>query len=130
MRQLLVDVLFHYREQEKYLLHEFAIMTDHFHLLISPIVTLARAMQFIKGGFSYRAKKELGFADEIWQPSYYDRRVRDVEEYFAYRDYIRRNPVKKHLVQVAEEYRYSSASPRLRLDQAPWRLKPVEFVRA
>ena len=40
MKRLFVDVLFHYRLQEKYLLHEFVIMHDHFHLLISPVVTL------------------------------------------------------------------------------------------
>ena len=33
-------------------------------------------MQLIKGGISFRAKKELGFMHEIWQPSFYDRRVR------------------------------------------------------
>lgn len=80
MKQLFVDVLFHYRQQQKFLLHDFVVMPDHFHLLITPIVTLERALQLIKGGFSYRAKKELGFVREIWQPSYYDRRVRDVEE--------------------------------------------------
>jgi hypothetical protein len=30
--------------------------------------------------------------NEIWQPSYYDRRVRDMEEYVAFREYI-------HLIQ-------------------------------
>jgi len=126
MRQLLVDVLLHYGEQEKYLLHEFVIMTDHFHLLISPSVTLERAMQFIKGGFSFRAKRELGFAHEIWQPSYYDRRVGDAEEYFAFREYIWQNPVKKGLVHVAEEYQYGSAWPGYELDGIPERLRPVE----
>ena len=48
-------------------------------------------MQLIKGGFSFRAKRELGFMHEIWQPSFYDRRVRDAEEYFAFREYIRQN---------------------------------------
>ena len=128
MRRLFLEVLFHYRQQEKYLLHEFVIMTDHFHLLLSPIVTLERAMQFIKGGFSYRARKEFGFGHAIWQSSYYDRRVRDVEEYFAFRDYIRQNPVKKRLVQVAEGFPYSSAWPDFQLDEAPQRLKPPEFM--
>jgi putative transposase len=125
MRQLFVAVLFHYRQQEEYLLHEFVVMPDHFHLLITPIVTLERAMQLVKGGFSFRAKKELGFVHEIWQPGYYDRRVRDAEEYLAFRDYIRQNPVKKWLVAAAEEYRYSSAWPGLVLDEAPQRLKPL-----
>jgi len=61
MRLLFLDVLFHYWQQQKYLLHDFVVMPDHFHLLITPIVTLERAMQLIKGGFSFRAKRELGF---------------------------------------------------------------------
>ena len=40
MAQLLVDVLHHYREQTKYLLHEFVVMPNHFHLLITPVETL------------------------------------------------------------------------------------------
>ena len=130
MKQLLIDVLFHYRDQKKYLLHEFVIMNDHFHLLISPLVTLERAMQFIKGGFSYRAKNELGFVREIWQPSYYDRRVRDEEEYFAFREYIRQNPVKKGLAQAVAEYRYGSARPAFELDKAPQRLTPTQLMGA
>jgi putative transposase len=127
MAGLFVNVLFHYRRQEKYLLHEFVVMTDHFHLLLTPRETLERAVQLIKGGFSFRAKKELGFAYEIWQPSYYDRRVRDDEEYFAFREYIRQNPVKRRMVTAAEEYRYSSAWSGFQLDTAPRRLKPFSL---
>jgi putative transposase len=125
MAALFVNVLFHYREQGKYLLHEFVVMPDHFHLLITPLESLERAMQLIKGGFSYRAKKELGFGFEVWQTSFYDRRVRDAEEYFAFREYIRRNPVKRRMVVLAEEYRFSSAWPEYPLDTAPQRLKPL-----
>jgi putative transposase len=125
MAGLFMDVLLHYRQQEKYLLHEFVVMADHFHLLITPTQTLERVMQLIKGGFSFRAKKELGFVHEIWQPSYYDRRVRDVEEYFALREYIRQNPVKRRLVEISQEYRFSSAWPVFQLDTAPQRLKPL-----
>ena len=87
-------------------------------------------MQFIKGGFSFRAKKELHFEHEIWQPSYYDRRVRGLEEYFSFREYIRHNPVKRGLGQAPEQYAYSSAAPGLDLDSAPQRLKPVDFMSA
>ena len=45
---------------EAYLLHEFVLMPDHFHLLITPSIALERAVQLIKGGFSFQAKKELG----------------------------------------------------------------------
>ena len=122
MAQLFIEVLFHYRRQEKYLLHEFVLMPNHFHLLITPAETLERAIQLIKGGFSYRATKELGFGGEIWQPSFYDRRVRDLAEYFAFRDYIRLNPIKKGL---CAEYPYSSSRAEFVMGGLPQRLKPV-----
>jgi putative transposase len=125
MAQLFLEVLQHYRRQDKYLLHEFVLMPDHFHLLLTPTVTLERALQLIKGGFSFRARKELGFAGEIWQPSFYDRRVRDMEECCAYRQYIHRNPVKRGLVSAAADYPYSSARPGFELDSFPQRLKPI-----
>ncbi len=98
-----------YRQRDKYHLHEFVVMPDHFHLLITPTETLERALQLIKGGFSFRAKKELGFGSAIWQKSFYDRRVRDIDEYCAYREYIHRNPVKRRLVRVVADYPYTSA---------------------
>lgn len=130
MARLFVDVLLHYRRQTKYLLHEFVVMPDHFHLLITPLETLERSMQLIKGAFSYRAKRELSFSGEIWQPSYYERRVRDIDEYLGFRGYIRRNPVKKGLALVPEEYPYCSAASGFELDSIPQRLKPLESVGA
>src|SRR5208283_3303027 len=100
MARLFLDVLLHYRSQEKYLLHEFVLMPDHFHLLITPLSTLERTLQLIKGAFSFRAKKELGFHGEIWEKSFYDRRVRDWEEYSTFRQYIHRNPMKRGLALV------------------------------
>jgi len=127
MAQLLLDVLFHYREQRRYLLHEFVIMPNHFHLLITPIapVTLEKAIQFIKGGFSYRAKKELGFHGEIWQTSFHDRRVRDQTEYCEFQRYIHLNPVRKRLVATPGRYEFSSA--KLTLDETPQGLKPAMY---
>jgi putative transposase len=128
MAQLFLEILLHYRRQGKYLLHEFVLMPDHFHLLIGPTLTLERALQLIKGGFSFRAKKELGFGGEIWQKSFYDRRVRDVEEYRAYREYIHLNPVKRGLATDRSEYAYSSARPGVELDSLPQRLKPAGLM--
>ena len=56
MADLFVRVPFDYRDQNKYLLHEFVLMPNHFHLLITPVLSLERALQLIKGGFSFRAK--------------------------------------------------------------------------
>jgi putative transposase len=108
--ELLMEVLEHYREQRKYELHEFVIMPDHLHLLITPAedVSLERAMQLIKGGFSYRlGDKKKGL---VWQESFTNHRVRDESDYERHAMYIRMNPVRAGLVGRVEEYPYSSAS--------------------
>ena len=128
MAELLVDVLYRYRDQGKYLLHEFVIMPDHIHLILTPTDTVEKAMQLIKGGFSFRAKKELEFGREIWETSLYDRRIRDYREYCQFREYIHRNPVKARLSNSPEEYRYGSASGTFSLDPLPQRLKPIQLA--
>jgi putative transposase len=125
---LFVDVLLGYRSQHKFLLHEFVVMPDHFHLLLTPTLTLERALQLIKGGFSFRIKKETGFCGEVWEKSFYDRRVRDWQEYSNFRRYIQLNPVKRGLAAAPEKYLYSSARPGLELDPVPQRLKPSVVV--
>ena len=122
--RLLVDTLYHYRGTG-YLLHEFVIMPDYFHILLTPKTSLEKAVQFIKGGFSYRAKKELGSNMEIWQKGFSDHRIRDAGDYLRHVDYIRHNPVRKHLCERAEEYPYSSAAAGVQLDPVPQGLKPV-----
>ena len=128
MAGLLLDVLFRYRDQGKYLLHEFVIMPDHVHLMLTPTDTVEKAMQLIKGGFSFRAKKELGFHGEIWETSFYDRRIRDLREYCQFREYIHLNPVKARLSESAEGYQYGSAAGSFSLDPLPQRLKPTRLA--
>jgi putative transposase len=59
---LRIDVLRSYGAAGKFRLHDFVIMPDHLHVLLTvgAGMTVERAMQFIKGGFSYRLKKECG----------------------------------------------------------------------
>ena len=108
-----------------YLLHEFVLMPDHFHLLITPQIALERAMQFIKGGFSYQARKELQTNIEIWQRGFSDHRIRNAEDCEKHVQYIYLNPVKRHLCDSPSDYPYSSAFPGWKLDPVPQGLKPT-----
>lgn len=100
-------------------------MPDHFHILLTPKTSLEKALQFTKGGFSYRAKKELGSSMEVWQKGFSDHRIRDAGDYLRHVDYIRQNPVRKKLCERVEEYPYSSAAAGTKLDPAPQGLKPI-----
>jgi putative transposase len=121
--KLFIDTLYHYRGSA-YLLHEFVIMPDHIHVLITPMASLEKAVQYIEGGFSFRAKKELGSNMEVWQKGFQDHRIRDAGDCAQHIRYIHENPVRKQLCPQAAEYPYSSARPGFELDQAPQGLKP------
>jgi REP-associated tyrosine transposase len=126
MALLLIEYLIHYRSLGKYELHEFVVMPDHLHLLLTPTdLTLERAMQFIKGGFSHRAGQEISSSLEIWQKGFTDHRVRDWEDYEKQQNYIWMNPVKAGLCERPEDFPYGSAGGRYELDPVPQRLKPV-----
>jgi putative transposase len=122
---LFIDVLYHYRQQQKFLLHEFVIMPDHFHLLITvdAEMTVEKAVQLIKGGFAFRAGRELGFRAPVWQKGFSEIRVNEQGVFLDIRGYIHDNPVKGFLVTVAADYPYSSAHAGFELDPPPQRLK-------
>ncbi len=113
------------RDQGAYLLHEFVVMPDHFHLLLTPsgTTTLEKAMQLIKGGSSHEIHRLHGHKLQIWQPGFHDWTIRDRADYSAKREYIWINPVRAHLVERPEDWPYGSASGRFELSELPQRLK-------
>lgn len=80
---LMIDVLRSYAAAGKFHVHDFVIMPNHLHLSITAggNMTIEKAMQFIKGGFS-----------EV--------RVNNHESFWQHRKYIAENPVKSGLVPI------------------------------
>jgi len=124
--KLFLEVLYAYRP-ERYLLHGFVVMPDHFHILITPTANLERSVQCLKGGFSFRAKREFGWIGGVWVAGFSDHRIRDEEDFRIHIRYIEQNPVKAKLVMFPHEYPYSSASGLFELDAFPQGLKPANF---
>jgi putative transposase len=118
---LLLDVFRENRIMQRLLLHEFVIMPNHFHAVLTPAhdISLEKVMQCIKGGFSYRAPEKLRFNDDIWQPGFTQHRIKDTDDYAAHVDYIWNNPVRARLVLRPQQYPYSSARRRDLVDPAP-----------
>jgi putative transposase len=119
--ELLLEVIRENRTRQRFQVHEFVFMRNHVHLILTPapLVSLEKAMQFIKGGFSYRARKEAIFHGEIWQKGYNEHRIRDADEYAKHVEYLWMNPVDAGLVEHPEDYLYSSARLKAEVDPAP-----------
>jgi putative transposase len=119
--EMLLQTMFHYRERDAYLLHEFVLMPDHFHLLLTPSATtsLEKAIQLIKGGSSHGIHKQRDQGMAIWQEGFFDWTMRDADDWQTKVEYIRMNPVRAKLAAKPEEWPYSSASGRFNLDPMP-----------
>ncbi len=103
---LLIDVLRSYAREGKFKVHDFVVMPDHVHLLItlSGEMTIEKAVQLIKGDFSYRVRKEHGYAGEVWQRGFWELRVEDPDSFERRREYIAQNPVRRGLVDTPDEF--------------------------
>ena len=105
---LMIDVLRSYVAAGKFRLHDFVVMPNHVHLLmtVGADMTIEKAMQFVKGGFSYRLRKECGYLGEVWQRGFSETRVECRQSFIKHREYIAANPLKAGLVERPEEFPY------------------------
>lgn len=81
-------------------------MPDHVHLLLTTAddTSIEKAMQYIKGGFSFRLKREAGYSGEVWQRGFSDHRVRDLLSFENHRRYIAANPVRAGLPPSPDQF--------------------------
>jgi putative transposase len=115
--ELMVQTLSDYRKQGRFAMRAVVIMPDHVHALITPAtdVALEKAIQLMKGGFSFRLKSR----SEIWARGHFDKRVPDRAAYDACVTYIHRNPVVARLVETEGQYPFSSAGAMGEVDPVP-----------
>lgn len=121
MAELFLETLFYYRDEKVYLLHEFVVMEGHVHLILTPSAkfSLEKAMQRIRGGFSFQVGKHASSKIEIWQPSPTKHLILDEEDFQTHRDYILDNPVRAGFVKHREDWPLSSVHRYFRMDMAP-----------
>ena len=104
--ELLIDVLRSLVAGGSFELRNFVIMPDHLHLLLTVHdgMTIEKAMQLIKGRFSYRLAHELEYRGEVWQRGFTEAQVMNRASFEKHSEYIAQNPVKAGLVASADEF--------------------------
>jgi len=119
--ELLMDVLAENRNKQRFKLHAFVIMPDHFHIILTPApdVSLEKALQYIKGGFSFRLKSKF----DVWEKSFAEHRIKSADDYIDHLVYVEQNPVLGRLAEDPASFPYSSASQESNLDPAPHHLR-------
>ncbi len=93
--------------------HLITVMPDHVHLLITPLKRpdglwepLPELIQSIKRHSAREINKSRGVQGTLWQDEYFDRIMRDADEFAEKWNYMIHNPVKAGLVRIPQDYRF------------------------
>jgi putative transposase len=76
-------------------------------------------VQRIKGAFSFHVGKQVRSRIDVWQRSFTQHLILDLEDFERHRDYIFDNPVRTRLVREREDYPLSSIHRYFRMDALP-----------
>ncbi|MFN2579048.1 MAG: transposase [Pyrinomonadaceae bacterium] len=97
----------------------YCLMPDHFHALIGPGDS-GRTLGGLCGGFKNLSTREYWrwHDGKLWQRQFFDHILRNGEDFDQTLDYIRMNPVRRGLVERAEDWPYTERLDYLNLVRA------------
>ena len=112
-KQIVLDSC-RYWHGKKTHVHLVTVMPDHIHMLITPQkidddnwYSLSELLQGIKSYSAHEINAARESKGTVWQEEYFDRIVRNDDEFYEKYNYMLQNPVKAGLVDRAEEYRFT-----------------------
>jgi len=110
-QKIMLMVLQDAKDKYRYILANFCIMPTHFHLLIKPKcgTNLSSIMNWIKTNSAKMWNGIHGSTDHVWGHRYYERAVKDQQEFENIMNYIDQNPVKAGLSSTPEEWKACGA---------------------
>jgi valyl-tRNA synthetase len=121
-RRVVLDACAHWHADRATVLL-IVVMPDHVLLLLTPSKrddgewhSLQDLMQSIKRHSAREINKARGVEGALWQDEYFDRLMRDDEEFAEKWNYMVHNPVQAGIVRLPEEYRFTY-SPRRHDDE-------------
>ena len=120
---LVRDALLHF-DRERYQLHEWVVMPNHTHVLLTPLeaIPLSSILHSWKAYTAKQANAMLGRSGAFWDSDYFDRAIRNERHFSVTAQYIRANPVNAGLCAAPEDWRWSSAAPSVRDARPSWLL--------
>ncbi|MGH9970130.1 MAG: REP-associated tyrosine transposase [Pyrinomonadaceae bacterium] len=103
---------------QRYNLHSWVVMPNHIHSLFTRFENLeiSRIMQSLKSFTAHEANKILQRTGKFWIEDYFDRYIRNEEHFRRTVRYIENNPVKARLCAKPEDWPFSSAWFRARVE--------------
>ena len=113
-KNLFLKVLKEAQKKYHFVIKNFTVMSNHYHLLIKPMKgeNLSRIMQWINSVFAMRINKQEGSTGHVWGQRFFSKAVQGLLGYIRVSQYIDENAVKVKLVKQAEDWEYCGAYER------------------
>lgn len=104
-----LDVLRNEQSRLRCEVFTYCLMPDHLHFLVSPCEDGVSVLTFTDQykGKATNGSWQFGWRGKLWQPRYYDHIVRNDESLLEIAQYILDDPVRKGLVERAEDWPWS-----------------------
>ena len=119
-RTLFLDLFGEAIRRSHWIVHEYALMTNHFHLLIeTPEMTLSSGMKWLNQTYAQRMNRKYDRVGHFYQGRFHAELVEKESYLLAVMRYIVLNPVRAGMVERPEEYRWSSYRAKVGLEEPP-----------
>lgn len=108
-KEMFLEVLKKTKERYGYLLHTYALMDNHYHLLIeTPKANISQIMQNLNTSYTVYINRKYQRSGHLFQGRFKGIIVDKNEYLVALSRYIHLNPVRARIVQRPEDYRWTS----------------------
>ncbi|HEY0140192.1 MAG TPA: transposase, partial [Thermoanaerobaculia bacterium] len=119
-RQLFLDLLAEEIVRSRWILHDYCLMGNHYHLSIeTPECTLSTGMHRLLGRYAQRFNRRHQRRGHLFEARFKNILVEEEAYGFELSRYIALNPVRAHLVARPEEWKWSSYAARAGFAEAP-----------
>jgi putative transposase len=130
-RRMFLQLLSLVTERFGWTCHAYVLMSNHFHLLVQLAVGgLSDAMQLLNGCFATFSNRRHGYVGQhLFRNRFWSEEIVDEAHLLQTARYIVLNPVRAHICETPDEWRWSSYRACAGLDFAPSFLAATRHLR-
>lgn len=94
-----LEIMREHRTKFQYRIYAFALMPDHWHLLLNPSGSSRSVTELVGGlkSLTTRSMWKLGWEGKVWQERFHDHILRDTDDPTTIATYILENPIRAGL---------------------------------
>lgn len=107
-----LNILDLHKKSKPFHLYHYAILNNHFHLLLEPVPgqTITKIMQGVKLSYFYYYRKKYNYSGHLFQDRFKSILIEKDRHLLSCGAYIELNPVRAGITNKAEDYIYSSCA--------------------